>query len=340
MKGTRKKSVSATPDLRFAESSPAPALPLPDAPWTGALGRVHLHSCEQMTELPDGVVDLTVTSPPYWNAIAYDVHAADSRAEYRPRARMNYDDYLEFLRGCFREVFRVHREGSFCAVVIGTVLLDGRHVPLPFHFVSLMEELGWEFHQDIVWSKCTGGVKRAGSTIQNPYPGYFYPNLMMEYILVFRKPGERKIHQGRSAEEREASRNEIESVFTRDVANNVWHIAPVPPRQLDHPCPFPEELAYRLIRWYSYRGDVVLDPFCGVGTTPKVAAQTGRHWIACEILKKYADLTKARVKEPLVLRKQLIVNLDRIDYGEPLERKSTKRAPFRSRKRAGKDESR
>jgi site-specific DNA-methyltransferase (adenine-specific) len=222
----------------------------------------------------------------------------------------------------------VHKAGSFCAVVVGTVLFDGRHVPLPYHLVPLMEELGWEFHQDIIWSKCTGGVKRAGSTITNPFPGYFYPNLMIEYILVFRKPGDQKIFQGRSREEKEESRVEIESVFTRDVANNVWHIAPVPPKQLEHPCPFPEELAYRVIRWYSYKGDVVLDPFCGVGTTPKVAARTGRRWIGYEIKERYAELTRARVKEALHLRKQLIVDLKKIEYRERLERKSAKRAPF------------
>jgi len=285
-----------------------------------------------MSELPDDVVDLTVTSPPYWNAIDYDVHVVDSTREYRPRKTMDYTTYLDFLRSCFREVYRVHREGSFCAVVVGTVLMNGEHVPLPFHFVALMEGIGWRFHQDIVWSKCTGGVKRAGSTIRNPYPGYLYPNLMVEYILMFRKPGERKIYHGKTEEEKEGNRIRIESVFTRDVANNVWHIAPVPPRQLDHPCPFPEELAYRVIRWYSYKGDVVLDPFCGVGTTPKVAVRTGRRWIAYEIQEKYADITRQRVKEPLHLRKQLIVDLKKVQYGERLERKSAKRAPFRSRK--------
>ncbi len=301
--------------------------------WRRALDQVYVHSCARMEELPDGVVDLTVTSPPYWNAIDYDSHVADARDNYRPRHGVDYTAYLDFLRACFAEVFRVHREGSFCAVVVGTVLLDGEHVPLPYHLAPLMEGIGWRFHQDIVWSKCTGGVKRAGSTIRNPFPGYYYPNLMIEYILIFRKPGERKIYRGRGHAEKEASRVVIDSVFTRDVANNVWHVAPVPPGQLEHPCPFPEELAYRLVRWYSYAGDVVLDPFCGVGTTPKVAAQTGRQWVGYEIKEQYAAATRERVKEPLRLRKQLIVSLERVGYGERVERKSAKRAPFPRRRR-------
>ncbi|MFH0794017.1 MAG: DNA methyltransferase, partial [bacterium] len=151
--------------------------------------RVHLHSSDQMNELPDGCVDLTVTSPPYWNAIDYEVHSTDARENYRPRQRMSYDDYLKFLEKIFSEVLRVHKEGSVCAVVVGTVLLDRTHTPLPFHFVSMMERVGWKFHQDIVWSKCTGGVKRFSLSVQHPFPGYFYPNIMTEYILLFRKPG-------------------------------------------------------------------------------------------------------------------------------------------------------
>src|SRR5262249_17579997 len=151
-----------------------------------SLNQVFLQSCESMTQLADDVVDLTVTSPPYSNAIDYETHVSDPGANYRPRQALDYPEYLAFLDRCFGETLRVTRPGGFCAVVIGTVLDKGTHTPLPFHLVSRMERLGWEFHQDILWSKVTGGVKRAGSSIQNPYPGYYYPNIMTEYILVFR----------------------------------------------------------------------------------------------------------------------------------------------------------
>ncbi len=90
----------------------------------------------------------------------------------------------------FKEVLRVTKPGGFCAIVIGTVLLNGRHYPVPFDLIARLSRSGWEFHQDIVWHKCTAGVKRAGVTIQKPYPGYYYPNIMTEYILIFRKPGD------------------------------------------------------------------------------------------------------------------------------------------------------
>src|SRR5919204_2856207 len=135
-----------------------------------SMNQIFQHSCELMTELSSNSVDLTVTSPPYWNAIDYDVHARDKTANYRPRQEGDYNAYLGFLTSVFTEVFRVHKPGSHCAVVIGTVLLNGRHTPVPYHFVPLMEKIGWEFYQDIILSKVTGGVKRAGATIQNPYP--------------------------------------------------------------------------------------------------------------------------------------------------------------------------
>jgi site-specific DNA-methyltransferase (adenine-specific) len=295
----------------------------------GNFNRVLLRSCEDMREIGDGMVDLTVTSPPYWNAIDYDVHSVNCEENYRPRESMDYSEYLAFLEKAFREVLRVHKEGSVCAVVIGTVLMGGEHKPLPFHFVSLMERIGWRFHQDIVWSKCTGGVKRFGSSVKNPFPGYYYPNIMTEYILLFQKPGERHIRDGRTPEEKRRHRIALDSVTTKEVANNIWHIAPVPPNQLDHPCPFPEEIAYRLIRWFSYEGDLVLDPFCGIGTTLKVAANLKRRWVGYEIIKKYAEISMRRVREPLVLRKQLIVNLEKLSYGEKTAPKNKPRAPFR-----------
>lgn len=279
------------------------------------LGTVHVHSCEWMPELPDGSVALTVTSPPYWNAIDYQRHQSEPSANYRLRPAQDYQAYLDFLTRCFGEVYRVHREGTFCAVVIGTVLLNRRHIPLPFHLVARMESLGWQFHQDIVWAKVTGGVKRARLTIQHPYPGYYYPNLMTEYILVFRKPGPRRIYAGRPVEEKQLNRVKIDSVFTHDVANNVWHIAPVPPKQFDHPCPFPEEIPHRLIRWFSYQDEGVLDPFCGIGTTLKVAAQLGRRWVGYEISEQYAARARARVSEPLVPRRQLVPRVERVPYG-------------------------
>jgi len=315
------------------------------------MNKIFMHSCEEMPELKTNSVALTVTSPPYWNAIDYDIHANDKSKHYRTRAYAEgyteYEEYLNWLQSIFSEVFRVTKPGGFCAVVIGTVLQKGRHYPVPFDAITRMARIGWEFHQDIIWHKCTGGVKRAGVTIQKPYPGYYYPNIMTEYILVFKKPGEAiykntpEAKKKKSAypinrvftmdiannvwhiapvppdhldhpcpypeEKKKKSAYPINRVFTMDIANNVWHIAPVPPDHLDHPCPYPEEIPQRLISLYSYQGDLVLDPFAGSGQTLKVAKHLKRKYVGYEIIKKYVDLTEKRLTEPLSLREYQLI---------------------------------
>ena len=285
------------------------------------MNRIYQHSCETMPELRDNRVALTVTSPPYWNAIDYDIHAANKTEHYRTRAYAqgyaDYTDYLDWLERVFKEVLRVTKPGGFCAIVIGTVLLNGQHYPVPFDLIARLTRSGWLFHQDIIWHKCTAGVKRAGVTIQKPYPGYYYPNIMTEYILVFRKPGE-PIYKERSIEEKGRSSYPINKLFTYDTANNVWHIAPVPPDQLDHPCPFPEEIPYRLIQLYSYKRELVLDPFTGSGQTTKVARKLGRKFVGYETIEKYVRLAETRLNEDLRIRpQQLIARFEKIDKDAP-----------------------
>jgi len=292
------------------------------------INKIFSHSCEDMSELADNSVSLTVTSPPYWNAIDYDIHATDKSQRYRTRAYSNgyteYEQYLEWLENVFTEVLRVTKPGGFCAIVIGTVLWAGKHYPVPFDTIGRLVAKGWNFHQDIIWHKCTAGVKRAGVAIQKPYPGYFYPNIMTEYILLFRKPG-LPIYQNRSAEEKEVAKYPINRLFTMDTANNIWHIAPVPPDLLDHPCPFPEEIPYRLVTMYSYPGELVLDPFVGSGQTPKIARNLKRNFVGYETIQKYADLANKRIKEPLSIRpQQLIAVFDKVDLDAPAGQKQLK----------------
>lgn len=305
------------------------------------MNKIFLHSSETMAEIKDNAVSLTVTSPPYWNAIDYDIHANDKSQHYRTRSYSNgfseYHEYLNWLKVIFREVLRVTKPGGFCAIVIGTVLHGGKHYPVPFDTTLLMTEIGWEFHQDIIWHKCTGGVKRAGVTIQKPYPGYFYPNIMTEYILVLKKPGN-PIYKGVPQEEKDAAVYPINRLFTLDIANNIWHIAPIPPNHLDHPCPFPEEIPYRLITLFSYPNDLVLDPFVGSGQTLKVANHLKRKYVGYEIIKKYVELTKKRLDEPLSLREyQLVATFEKIHLDTPSgiqNPKSAKAAKSRKSKEA------
>jgi len=284
---------------------------------------------EIMKNMPDESVDLIVTSPPYYNAIDYKMHVENPDKNYRSRPKTDYFEYLNFLEKSFRECYRVLKNGKYCSVVVGTVLQDGKHIPLPFDFVKIMQKIGYEFCQDIIWHKCTAGIRRAGSVIQKPYPGYYYPNIMTEYILIFRKQGD-EIYKNKSKEEKEKSKIEIDSVFTRDIANNLWNIAPVPPRIIAHPCPFPEEIPFRLIKLYSYKGDIVLDPFAGAGTTLKVARYLGRNYVGCEIERKYVQYANNFVyTKPNIRQKQLIMDFKKINLGEVIPAKNKRQKRYK-----------
>lgn len=310
--------------------------------WRGLLGqeaRVYVASSERMLEVDDDSVTLTVTSPPYWNAIDYDRHAEDPSASYRTRAYQNgfgdYRSYLDWVAGIFAETLRKTRPGGYLAVVVGTVLLDGVHYPVPFDLAGRLTGAGWLFHQDIVWHKTTAGVKRAGVLIQHPYPGYYYPNIMTEYILVFRKPGP-PIYSQLSDTTRSQARLAVNGLFTNEIANNVWHIAPVPPGHLDHPCPFPEEIPFRLVQLYSYPGDLVLDPFVGSGQTIKVAVALNRNAVGYDVVARYVEYAIRRVSEPLAVRsRQLVAEFAKVPLNAPIGSLRRSRPAGRTRHGSG-----
>lgn len=276
--------------------------------------RFYHQSSLDMHQCTDQSIALTITSPPYWNAIDYDIHTKEGKdAWHREREYKafgnTFEDYLGKIEETFKEVLRVTLDGGFCAIVVGTILYKGKHIPLPMLLTERMLEIGWLFHQDIIWNKVTGGVKRAGSFIQRPQLGYYYPNIMTEYILVFRKDGE--VRRGTK------KALNIDELFKRDIANNIWHIAPVPPRTIDHPCPYPEELVRRLVLLYSEEGDEILDPFIGSGQTALVALRKGRRCVGYDVEEKYLALSRQRIQFPPPPRSHnLTPRVDRIKADE------------------------
>ena len=280
--------------------------------YEGDNHRFYNHSCFDMNELRDGSIGLTITSPPYWNAIDYGTHVQNDTEWYRDRQYNgfgdSYEGWLANIKRAFSEVFRATMRGGFCAVVVGTILHEGRHYPAPFDVAAQLMEVGFRFHQDIIWNKVTGGVRRAGVFIQHPKPGYYYPNIMTEYVLVFLKGKNPRHGQGSSVP--------LDDVFRRDIANNIWHIAPVPPRTIDHPCPYPDELVRRLVLLYSQEKDEVLDPFLGSGQTARCALRQNRRAVGYEIEKKYLDLTCRRLHEPERRKYQLLPKMEKQEIND------------------------
>lgn len=247
-----------------------------------------------MQKLPENHFILGFTSPPYMNAINYDehiekLHGIRGRWE---REAMSYEEYQHFLVDRFKALFQITKPGGHNVVNISPVAWQGTRTALPFHLVNWLEEIGWKFKEDIIWEKPISRDKRSGVLMQHPYPGYYYPSLVAEYVFVFQKPADTKkksnIYWDRTAAEK--AENEIDmSDYQGEKSKNVWKIRPLAPQQNLHPCPFPLELAERVIQFYSYKGDPVIDIFTGSGQTNCAAEKLGRQHVGIETQQKYIE---------------------------------------------------
>ena len=243
-----------------------------------------------------GEVALCVTSPPYHNAISYTSHQADREANYRVRTQIDYAvDYLALMDRIWTECHTMLRPGGYLAVNVGTVLDAGHHFPLPQDVTAQLVDspVEWQFIRSILWNKVTAGVKRAGSVIQHRLPGYYYPNIMTEHIIVVQK-------KGLSRGKRPVANYDVPPEWWE----NIWDLAPVPPRTVDHPAPYPEDLPHRLIRMLTNEGDVVLDPFNGAGATTKAAHDLGRLGIGFDLSSQYINYAKERLDARTTVRPQ------------------------------------
>lgn len=229
-----------------------------------------------------GSVALVVTSPPYHNAIDYEGHVIDPTGDYRRRADMHYaDDYLTLMNQVWDSCYRMLRPGGYLVINAGTVLESGYHYPLPQDLLAeILAGNPWEFIRTILWNKVTAGVSRAGTLMNQPYPGYWSYNIMTEHIQVIRKPGS-------------------QSVLNFDVPAEwwepVWDLAPVPPRSIEHPAPYPEDLPHRFIRMLTNENDWVMDPFNGAGATTKAAVDLKRRALGFDISDAYSQVAENRL---------------------------------------------
>lgn len=261
---------------------------------------------EILSRIPADSIQLTITSPPYRNAIDYNMHVSKNGGYYRGQTKLETSEYLEEMVEIFNErVYRVTNVGGYCCIVIANEVMNGTILPLPHMLLSrLIEPFGnWNLHEEIIWHKVTGGTNRYGSFVINPYPKYYRANIMHEFILVLRKGD---VNCGRT--QRMEMLPVTHEEWTKEIANSIWHIAPVPPGYIEHPCPFPEEIPYRLMKLYSYQGDTILDPFNGSGQTTKVAYRFQRQYLGIDIIKEYTKLAKERMNnEPLHIRPDALI---------------------------------
>ena len=237
------------------------------------LNRLYCKSSESMDEVPDNSVHLMITSPPYNVGKEYDDD-------------LTLDEYLELLTLVFRESYNKLVTGGRACINIANI---GRKPYIPLHamVIEIMLDLGFLMRGEIIWDKSTsaGGSCAWGSwmSASNPVLRDYH-----EYILVFSKESYSK---NKSQEKRDTITHDDFIQWTQ----SIWTFPAVNAKKIGHPAPFPIELPHRLINLYSYENDVVLDPFCGSGTTAIAAIQNNRNYIGYDIKEEYIDLAKKRI---------------------------------------------
>ena len=264
---------------------------------------LRLGDARDLSFLADDSVHLVVTSPPYFNLKRYEPDNPAQLGDIQ-----DYERFLDELDTVWRECERVLVPGGRICCVVGAVNVarrrGGRHyvLPLPSDIQVRSRKLGLDNLTPIIWLKVANIVLEASTSSR--FLGK--PNLPngvvkndFETIVMLRKPG--GYRQPTPAMER-ASRIENKDYFRWFVP--IWSDVTGASTQ-HHPAPFPVEIAYRLIRMFSFAGDTVLDPFLGSGTTTRAAIQAGRNSIGVEIEPKYLALAQK--------------NLARLPFGIELE---------------------
>ncbi|WP_031528983.1 DNA-methyltransferase [Dyadobacter crusticola] len=263
------------------------------------------NSIDVLDEFPPDTAQLVFTSPPYYNA----------KPEYSEY--VDYQEYLDFLRRIFLRCTSILSEGRFFVVNISPVLIkrisrstSSKRMAIPFDIHRILESIGLEFVDDIFWVKPEGAgwnIGRGRRFAADRQPLQYKPVPVTEYILVYRKKTDKLIDWN--------IRNHYDQNLVKDSKilgeydrTNIWHIHPS--FNKFHPATFPEELVEKVIRYYSFIDDLVLDPFAGSGTVGKVALKMGRRFLLVDREVKYFKLMKDSISKVNTSNIRVDFNID------------------------------
>ena len=270
------------------------------------LNQVFYKSSEKMSELPDCSVDLIITSPPYFNIKDYskngyqnEIHSKSDNADLGNLK--NYNDYIKGLLKVWKECFRVLKpNGKLC---INVPLMPMLKKDLNTHYNRHIFDLQSDIQNSIlkntnfflmdlyIWNRTNTSKNLMFGSY--PYPRNFYAQNTSEFITIFVKDGKSTFVRPEIKEKSKLSQQEWVE-FTKQI----WNI-PIPNKNDiafgRHPAIMPEQIPYRLIKLYSFVGDIVLDPFTGSGTTLKVAKELNRNFVGYEIYEFYKDIISEKL---------------------------------------------
>lgn len=249
---------------------------------------VHGDVQEIIKYVPDESVHLTFTSPPYYNARDYSIY-------------QSYDEYLHFLEKVFKEVHRITKEGRFFILNTSPIIIPrisrqhaSKRYPIPYDIHPLLIKMGWEFIDDIVWVKPEASVKnRNAGFLQHRKPLAYKPNAVTEMLMVYRKKTDKLIDW--NIKQYSWDKVKKSKVMEEYETTNVWRIEPTFDKV--HTAVFPIELCNKVIKFYSFVGDLIFDPFAGSGTLGRAALNLERNFFLTEKEAKYIDRIKEELNE-------------------------------------------
>ena len=260
-----------------------------------------------MSLVDDKSVHLIVTSPPYWQLKDYGTEEQIGFDD-------SYKDYINNLNLAWQECHRVLHDGCRLCVNIGDQFARsvyyGRYkvIPIRTEIIRFCETIGFDFMGSIIWQKVTTCNTTGGATIMGsfPYPRNGIVKIDYEFILLFKKHGKPPRVDVKTKRKSELSKDEWNLYF-----NGHWNFPGE--KQAGHLAMFPEELPKRLIKMFSFVGEIVLDPFLGSGTTTLAAMNLERNSVGYEINRDYRKmiLSKLQVQDTLFNKVQLNVCEDR-----------------------------
>lgn len=232
---------------------------------------------EILKKLPPNSIHLAITSPPYNLDMPYKNH----------KDSMPYEEYLTWLGEVWKETMRVLVKGGRLCINIGENKRQNITYPTYSAFIEQMIDLGMLYRGTVVWNKNSAAKHCAWGSWKSASNPHIVPR--HEYIIIFSKDNF-KLNDG-------GEKSDITDKEFMEYTRSIWVFTPESRKGINHPAPFPEELPYRLIKFYSFPGQIVLDMFAGSGTVGVVAKNTGRKYILIDNSKDYCKLAGKRIKK-------------------------------------------
>jgi len=236
---------------------------------------IHGDWLQVVKNIPDESIDLIFTSPPY--NLGKDYKSMNDNRLLK--------DYLRWHKKVLKSCYRILKKGGRLAWQIGSIIDDDRQYFPLHHWVSkTCIDLGYTMRGEIIWDKQQIPKRTAWGSWMSASDNKMLPGF--EYIELFCKGSKKILHKGEDT----VGRSEF-----IDWTNAMWHVGPETTLHKDHPAPFPIELPRRIIEMNSYKGNVVLDPFGGLGTTALAAKRVGRVPITVELEIEFANKAVRRM---------------------------------------------